>query len=73
MSKYIEHQIECQRMWNKKVEVIAVIIGAIEIVDRNLKNYMGEISGPHNIYNLQRSTILSTIDIVRKVLSIKQE
>ena len=27
MSKYIDLQIECQRLWNKKVEVIPVIIG----------------------------------------------
>ena len=28
MSKYVDLQIECQRLWNKKVEVIPVIIGA---------------------------------------------
>ena len=27
MSKYVDLQIECQRLWNKKVEVIPVIIG----------------------------------------------
>ena len=29
MSKYIDLQIECQGMWNKKVEVIPVIIGQL--------------------------------------------
>ena len=28
MSKYVDLQIECQRLWNKKVEVIPVTIGA---------------------------------------------
>ena len=28
MSKYVDLQIECQRLWNKEVEVIPVIIGA---------------------------------------------
>ena len=32
MSKYTDLQIECQRMWNKKVEVIPVIISATGIV-----------------------------------------
>ena len=32
MSKYVDLQIECQRLWNKKVEVIPVIIGATGIV-----------------------------------------
>ena len=32
MSKYVDLQIECQKMWNKKVEVILIIIGATGIV-----------------------------------------
>ena len=73
MSKYTDLQIECQRMWNKKVEVIPVIIGATGIVDRNIKSYIRKIPGSHNIYNLQRSAILGTAHILRKVLSIKSE
>ena len=34
MSKYVDLQIECQRLWNKKVEVIPVIIGATGILDK---------------------------------------
>ena len=49
MSKYTDLQIECQRMWNKKVKVIPVIIGATGIVDRNIKTYIGKIPGSHNI------------------------
>ena len=29
MSKYVDLQIECQRMWHKKVEVISIIIETI--------------------------------------------
>ena len=43
MSKYVDLQIECQRLWNKKVEVFPVIIGATGIVDRNIKKYVGRI------------------------------
>ena len=73
MSKYTDLQIECQRMWNKKVEVIPVIIGATRIVDRNIMSYIRKIPGSHNIYNLQRSAILGTAHILREVLSIKPE
>ena len=34
MSKYVEFQIECQRMLNKNVEVIPIIIGATGIVEK---------------------------------------
>ena len=50
MSKYVDLQIECQRVWNKKV--IQVIIGATGIVEKNFKKYVGRIPGCHNIYNL---------------------
>lgn len=73
MSKYVDLQIECQRMWRKKVEVIPVIIGATGVVDKNIRSYVGKIPGHHNIYNLQRSAILGTAHILRKVLSIKPE
>ena len=38
--KYVDLQIECQRLWNKKVEVIPVIIGATGKVDKNIKKYV---------------------------------
>ena len=40
MSKYVDLQTECQRLWNKKVEVIPVIIGATGIADTNIKKYV---------------------------------
>ena len=73
ISKYVDLQIECQRLWNKKVEVIPVIIGATGIVDKKIKKYVGRIPGCHNIYSLQRSAILGTAHILRKVLSIKPD
>ena len=68
MSKYVDLQIECQRLWNKKVEVIPVIIGATGIVDKNIKKYVGRIPGCHNIYSLQRLAILGIVHVFRKVL-----
>ena len=73
MSKYVDLQIECQRMWNKRVQAIPVIIGATGVIDKNTKKYIGKIPGHHNIYMLQRLAILGTGHIMRKVLSIKTE
>ena len=72
MSKCVDLRIKCQRIWNKKVEVIPVIIGATGIVYKNIKKYVGRIPGFHNIYRLQRS-ILGTAHILRKVLLIKPD
>ena len=73
ISKYVDLQIECQRLWYKKVEVIPVIIGATGIVDKNIKKYVGRLPGSHNIYHQQRSAIIGTAYILRKVLSIKPD
>ena len=73
MSNYVDLQIEGQRLWNKKVKVIPVIIGATGIVDKNIKKYVGRIPGCHNIYSLQRSAILGNAHILRKVLSIRPD
>ena len=32
MSKYVDLQIACQKMWNKKLETIPIIIGATGVV-----------------------------------------
>ena len=53
MIMYINLQIECKRIWDKKVEVIPVIICAAGRVDKNIKKYVGRIPGCHNIYSLQ--------------------
>ena len=55
-------------MWNKKPEVIPVIIGISGLVKKNLKKYHGRIPGCHNISKLEISAILRTACILRKVL-----
>ena len=42
-------------------------------IHSKMKKYVGRISDCHNIYSLQRSAILGTAHILRKVLSIKPE
>ena len=60
-------------IYNKKVEVIPVIIVATGKVYKHIKKYVGRIPGCHNIYSLQKSTILGTAHILRKLLSIKPD
>jgi hypothetical protein len=55
-------------MWNMKCFVIPVIIGATEIVTRGLKKYLETIPGKHSINSLQKTAVLGTSHIIRKVL-----
>jgi predicted homoserine dehydrogenase-like protein len=60
--------IETQLMWNMKCMLIPVIIGATGIVTKGVKKSLEAITGKHSIDSLQRTAILRTSHIVRKVL-----
>jgi hypothetical protein len=66
--KYRNLSIEIQRMRNMEYFVISVIIGATGIVTRVLKNYLETIPGKHSTDSLQKTAVLGTSHIIRKVL-----
>jgi hypothetical protein len=65
---YKNLSIEIQRMWNMKCFVIPVVTGATGIVSKSLQKYMEAIPGQHSINPLQKTAILGTSHIIRKVL-----
>jgi len=66
--KYGSLCTEVQRMWNLKCTVIPVIIGATGIVARSLRKNLETVPGKHSIDSLQKTAILVTSHIIRKVL-----
>jgi hypothetical protein len=65
--KYKNLSIEIQQMWNMKCFVITVIIGTTGTVSRGQKN-LETIPGEHSTDSLQKTAILGTSHIIRKVL-----
>jgi hypothetical protein len=55
-------------MWNVKFTIIPVIIGATGIVVRSLRRNLDYIPRKYSIDSLQRTAILGTSHIIRKVL-----
>jgi len=55
-------------MWNMKCKIIAVIIGATGIVTRSLGKKLEAVLGKHLIDSLQKTAILGTSHIIRKML-----
>jgi hypothetical protein len=51
-----------------KCFVVPVIIGATGIVTKELKKYLERISGKHSIDSPQKTAVLGTSHIIRKVL-----
>jgi hypothetical protein len=55
-------------MWNMKCYVIPVTIGATGIVSKKFTKHLETIPGQHSIDSLQKTAILGTSHIIRKVL-----
>ena len=67
--KYKDLTIEIQRMWNVKAKVIPVIISAAGTISKSFRKYVSNIPGNHEVKELQKTAILGTAHILRKVLT----
>jgi len=59
--------IEIQRMWKLKTRAIPVIIGATGIISKSFRKFINDILGKHGMKELQKTAILGTAHILRKV------
>ena len=66
--KYKDLTIEIQRMWNVKTKVIPVVTGATGTISKTFRKYVTNIPGNHEVKELQKTAILGTAHIHRKVL-----
>jgi len=66
--KYKDLTIEIQRMWDVKTKVIPVTIGATGTISQSFRKYVSNIPGKHEVKELQKTAILGTAHIFRKVL-----
>jgi hypothetical protein len=55
--------------WNVKTRVIPVIIGATGTISKSFRKYVSNITGKHDVKELQKTAILGTAHITRKVLT----
>jgi hypothetical protein len=66
--KYKNLTIETQRMWNVKTRVIPVITGTTGIISKSFRKYVSTLPGNHGVKELQKTAVLGTAHILRKVL-----
>jgi len=55
-------------MWNVKTKVIPVIIGATGTISKSFRKNVSNISGKYEVMEQQKTAILGTAHIFRKVL-----
>jgi hypothetical protein len=66
--KYKDLTIEIKHMWNVKTGVMPVIIRATGTISESFRKYVSTISGNHEVKELQKTAILGTAQLLRKVL-----
>jgi hypothetical protein len=66
--KYKDLTIETQFIWNVKIRVIPIIIGATGTISKSFRKYVSTIPGNHEVKELKKSATLGTAHILRKVL-----
>jgi hypothetical protein len=66
--KYKDLITEIQRMCNIKTKETPVIIGATGNISKSFRKYLSSKPGKHDIKELQKTAILGTAHILRKVL-----
>ena len=60
---------ELRKIWNMKVKVIPIVIGALGAIPIKLRNWLKEI-GIETQTELQKTVLLHTARILRKVLEM---
>jgi len=68
VQKEAEKKLKYKSLWNLKCTIVPVIIGATGIVMRSSRKNLETVPGKHSINSLQKTVILGTSHIIRKVL-----
>jgi len=55
-------------MWNVKTRVIPLIRGVTGTILKSFRKYFSKLPGKHEVKELQKTAILGTAHILRKVL-----
>lgn len=73
IDKYTELKVELSRLWGlpeNNVKVIPVVIGALGSIPFKLKKFLDQLQIKYDLRALQKSALLGTANILRKVLSV---
>ena len=66
--KYQNLRIELRRLWDKPVEIVPIIIGALGTIPKSLKRDLEELGADVAPRLLQKSVVLERAHIIRRVI-----
>ena len=69
-SKYKDLELEIQRMWQMKTEVMPVVVGALGTIKKGMVENIKRVSERTNVTETQKISMLGSAQILRKVLNV---
>ena len=72
ITKYHALRLHVQKLWNGKATAIAIVVGALGKVSEELENHLKTIGIRIVISCLQKTVLLGTAFILRRVLDISE-
>ena len=69
-SKYKDLELEIQRMWHMKTEVVPVVVGALGTIKKGMIENIKKVSERATVAETQKICMLGSAQILRKVLSV---
>ena len=71
ITKYQDLRTELEYLWNKKTRIIPVVIGALGAMSNHFHDFIKQLDlHSVNQYVLQKTAILATVTILRRVLQL---
>ena len=71
MKKYQDLKREIRRLWKlRNIEIVPVVIGALGSVSTEFDRWMGKLETTCNIGVMQKTALLGTARMLRKVLQM---
>ena len=69
--KYQDLKREIKKVWQlRKVQVVPIVVGALGAVTSNFQKHLDSVSCKLKVSNIQKTTLLGSAHILRKVLEI---
>ena len=69
LAKYSDLRMEISRMWHCRTLVVPVVLGALGTVHAGIARWLDIIPGHHNLQHLQKTVLLGSTRILRKIMS----
>ena len=70
IEKYQDLRRELKKIWNMKVNITPIVIGAMGAIPKKLRKRLEQLGIKTRLVELQKNAILYTARILRKVLEI---